>query len=232
MAEMKQIVIDGVSYEIVDNAARTRMTTAEQDISDIKTGKADSEDVPTKTSDLTNDAGFVSEVPVEDVEIDGSSILSNKTAIIPRAAANRSGVIRFDPETELLYVDVYTDQVDPYRVPLLNGNMKMAADLLPAATPSKQGAMSAADKEKLNGISVTAVNVTLTANGWSGNEQSVTVAGIEATTNVVIAAAPASMEAYRDAEIYCIGQDTNTLTFVCDTAPETDIGASVLIIKA
>lgn len=232
MAEMKQIVIDGVSYEIVDDATRDRMTAAEQDISGIKTGKADAEDVPTKTSDLTNDAGFISEVPVEDVEIDGSSIVQSGTAAIPRAAANRAGVIRFDPETELLYVDVYTDQQDPYRVPLLNENMKMSAALLPAATPSTQGAMSAADKEKLNGISVTAVNVTLLANGWSENEQSVTVSGIEATTNVVIAAAPASMEAYRDAEIYCTGQDTNSLTFVCDTVPETDIGASVLIIKA
>lgn len=232
MAEMKQIVIDGVSYEIVDDAARGRMTTAEQDISGIKTGKADAEDVPTKTSDLTNDEGFISEVPVEDVTIDGSSILQSRTAIIPRATANRAGVIRFDPETELLYVDVYTDQADPYRVPLLNENMKMAADLLPAATPSKQGAMSAADKEKLNGISVTAVNVTLLANGWSDKTQSVTVAGIDATTNVVIAAAPTSMEAYRDTEIYCVGQDTNTLTFVCDTVPETDIVASVLIIKA
>lgn len=232
MAEMKQIVIDGVSYEIVDDATRDRMTAAEQDISGIKTGKADAEDVPSKTSDLTNDAGFLSEVPVENVEIDGSSILSNKIAIIPRAGANRAGVIRFDPETELLYVDVYTDQADPYRVPLLNGNMKMSADLLPAATTSKQGAMSAADKEKLNGISVTAVNVTLLANGWSDNTQSVTVAGIEATTNLVVASTPASMQAYRDAEIYCMGQETNTLTFVCDTLPETDISASVLIIKA
>lgn len=158
MADMKKLVIDGVEYEIIDASVRIRMTDAESDIAGLQTGKADNEDVPTNTSDLNNDAGFITEVPVEDVTIDGSSVVSGKIAAIPRATDTRAGAVKIDPHTaaDAQYLDIYAEKENgaekENRVPLLDANNKILAAQLPAATTSTQGAMSAADKEKVNGL--------------------------------------------------------------------------------
>lgn len=158
MADMKKLVIDGVEYEIIDESVRARMTNAESDISDLQSGKADAEDIPSNVSDLTNDTGFITEVPVEDVTVDGTSVLSGTTAAIPRATDTRAGVVKIDPSTETgtQYLDIYAEKENDAektnRVPLLNANNKILADQLPAATTSTQGAMSATDKTKLDGL--------------------------------------------------------------------------------
>lgn len=158
MADMKKLVIDGVEYEIIDASVRLRMTDAESDISDLQSGKADAEDVPSNVSDLTNDTGFITEVPVEDVTVDGISVLSGTTAAISRATDTRAGVVKIDPSTETgtQYLDIYAEKENGVekenRVPLLDANNKILADQLPAATTSTQGAMSATDKARLDGL--------------------------------------------------------------------------------
>lgn len=177
---MKKLVIDGDEYELVDENARSRLTTAEGNIENLQTGKANSADVPSNVSDLENDAGFITQAPVEDVTIDGESIIQGITAVIPRATPNRAGVLKFDPNAH--HADVYTSGKicsvcgaydtlmkdgkcgicgsdaskfveGAYHIPLLDsGNGMIAADQLPIATTSTQGAMSAADKAKLDGI--------------------------------------------------------------------------------
>lgn len=158
MADMKKIIIDGVEYEIIDASVRLRMTDAEANITDLQTGKADSADIPSNTSDLTNDAGFITEVPVEGVTIDGTSIVSGKIAAIPRATDTRAGVVKIDPFTEegTQYLDIYAEKDNgaekENRVPLLDANNKILAAQLPAATTSTQGALSAEDKQQLSGL--------------------------------------------------------------------------------
>ena len=69
--------------------------------------------------------------------------------------------------------------------------------------------------------------VTLSASGWdASNQQTVTVNGIiadEATQRVLPAPAPSSVLAYRDANVWCIAQAANAVTFVCDTVPSADL---------
>lgn len=69
--------------------------------------------------------------------------------------------------------------------------------------------------------------VTLSASGWdASNRQTVTVNGIiadEATQRVLPAPAPSSVLAYRDANVWCIAQAANAVTFVCDTVPSADL---------
>ena len=170
MTDMKTLVIDGVEYEIIDASVRVRMTSAESNITNLQTGKADNEDIPTNTSDLTNDSGFITSVPVEDVTIDGTSIVSGKIAAIPRASASAAGVVKIDPHTasDAQYLDIYAEKTSgsevARKVPLLDANNKVLAAQLPAASTSTQGAMSAEDKTKLNGIEAGAeVNVAYTA---------------------------------------------------------------------
>lgn len=73
---------------------------------------------------------------------------------------------------------------------------------------------------------------TLSASGWSGNSQTVTVQGVEADeTAQLIQPMPAiaSQAAYMAAGIYCSGQAANSLTFTCQTAPTENITVYVVM---
>lgn len=158
MTDMKKLVIDGVEYEVIDASARSRLDDAEGDITDLQNNKANSSDVPTKVSDLDNDSGFITDAKVEDVTIDGTSVVASKSAAIPRASASNAGVVKIDPHTaaDAQYLDIYAAKSSgnevAQKVPLLDANSKILASQLPAATSSAQGAMSAEEKSKLSGI--------------------------------------------------------------------------------
>lgn len=75
-------------------------------------------------------------------------------------------------------------------------------------------------------------SVTLTAVGWSSNQQTVTINGVSATeTAQLIQPMPAiaSQEAYYAAGILCTNQAANSLTFTCQTVPTSDLTVYVVI---
>lgn len=76
------------------------------------------------------------------------------------------------------------------------------------------------------------VTATLTAAGWDANAktQTVSVAGVTATANCIITAAPDSYMAYAEAGVRCTAQGAGTLTFACETVPTADVAANVLIL--
>ena len=78
----------------------------------------------------------------------------------------------------------------------------------------------------------TGVSVTLSASGWNADAktQTVSVAGVTATANCIITAAPDSYMAYAEAGVRCTAQGAGTLTFACETVPTADVAANVLIL--
>ncbi len=76
------------------------------------------------------------------------------------------------------------------------------------------------------------VPVTLTAAGWNADTktQTVSVAGVTATANCIITAAPDSYITYNEAGVRCTAQGAGTLTFACETVPTADVTANVLIL--
>ena len=76
------------------------------------------------------------------------------------------------------------------------------------------------------------VSATLTASGWDADAktQTVSVAGVTATANCIITAAPDSYMAYAEAGVRCTAQGAGTLTFACETVPTADVAANVLIL--
>ena len=76
------------------------------------------------------------------------------------------------------------------------------------------------------------VTATLTAAGWDADAktQTVSVAGVTATANCIITAAPDSYMAYAEAGVRCTAQGAGTLTFACETVPTADVAANVLIL--
>lgn len=69
--------------------------------------------------------------------------------------------------------------------------------------------------------------VTLTVNGWSSDEQTVSVSNMS-TSCVVIAQPNGNPYAYNYHEVYVKEQGTDQLTFKCGTAPQVDIQVKVV----
>lgn len=70
--------------------------------------------------------------------------------------------------------------------------------------------------------------ITLAADGWSSNEQSVTVSGIGAASLVFISPDPSYMQSYIKSQIYAKVQSTNQLTFVCQKVPTESITVQII----
>lgn len=92
---------------------------------------------------------------------------------------------------------------------------------------------SAAVREYVDGKWVP-VTVSLTAAGWSNNQQTVAVANVtadSAATSVIVAPAPAADNyvAYNDSGVRCTAQGAGTLTFSCDSVPSTALTVNVLV---
>ena len=94
------------------------------------------------------------------------------------------------------------------------------------------GGVSAAVKGTDYAAPSVGVSVTLRASGWNVNAktQTVSVAGVTATANLIITASPDSYMAYAEAGVRCTAQGAGTLTFACETVPTADVAANVLIL--
>ena len=94
------------------------------------------------------------------------------------------------------------------------------------------GGVSAAVKGTDYAAPSVGVSVTLRASGWNANAktQTVSVAGVTATANLIITASPGSYMAYAEAGVRCTAQGAGTLTFACETVPTADVAANVLIL--
>lgn len=87
-------------------------------------------------------------------------------------------------------------------------------------------------RANLGAVALTAVAVTLAADGWADNQQTVTVTGVtadEENCHVIPTPAPASRNAYAEAGICCSVQGDGTLTFTCESVPSEAITVNVAV---
>ena len=73
--------------------------------------------------------------------------------------------------------------------------------------------------------------VLLPASGWTDNAQTVTAEGVTVGNTILVGYSPESFEAYSDAGIRCTEQGSGTLTFVCESTPDVDVSANVVILN-
>ena len=76
------------------------------------------------------------------------------------------------------------------------------------------------------------VSATLSASGWDADAktQTVSVAGVTATANLIITPAPDSYLAYCAGMVRCTSQNTGTLVFTAEETPTDDLTVNVLIV--
>lgn len=73
-------------------------------------------------------------------------------------------------------------------------------------------------------------SVTLAADGWEQERQTVGVVGVTAGNTVIVAPAPDSFTAYSEAGVRCTGQGAGTLTFACVDVPADALTVNVVIL--
>ena len=80
---------------------------------------------------------------------------------------------------------------------------------------------------------VKAATVTLSANAWSGNSQTINVSNVTAGSLVTVAPVPTALNrtAYLEAGVYCSAQGAGTLTFVCEDVPSVNLNVNIQIIN-
>lgn len=113
-------------------------------------------------------------------------------------------------------------------LPLSGGTMTGALTLNGEPTEDLQ----AAPKQYVDDLKPLTRAITLTAAGWSGNAQIVTVSGVSGSElDQLITPTPAiaSQTAYYEAGIMCTGQPANNLIFTCQTVPTSNLNVYVVI---
>ena len=150
---------------------------------------------------------------------------------IPDPSGGTTGQILEKTETGTQWADnpgMTQAAADARYLQLSGGTMTGALTL--NGNPSADN--QAANKAYVDSKAPKYVSVTLSASGWAGNSQTVTVQGVVADeTAQLIQPMPAiaSQAAYMAAGIYCSGQAANSLTFTCQTAPTENITVYVVM---
>lgn len=107
--------------------------------------------------------------------------------------------------------------------------------LLTLCAEAKTAAESVVDtaeeaKETAESAKSTAVTAPLAADGWSNNQQTVTVSGVTASNNLVVTPDPDSYLAWCEGQIRVVTQAANSLTFQCEDVPSENLTANILIV--
>ena len=84
-------------------------------------------------------------------------------------------------------------------------------------------------RANLGAVAMTTTTVTLAADGWNSNQQTVTVAGVTDDNTVIPGPAPASHADYAENGVYCSAQAADSLTFTCDSVPSADLTINVAV---
>ena len=89
-----------------------------------------------------------------------------------------------------------------------------------------QSDITALQSNKQN--TITSVTVSLTVEGWSDNQQTVSATNVTASNIVWVSPAPASFTAYGQAGIYASAQSAGSITFTCAKVPTVAISVEVV----
>ena len=141
----------------------------------------------------------------------------------------RSTYIRNKPDTAIAQARALAEAALPRSGGTMTGVLDMGGkEIQKVGTPASDS--SAANKAYVDSRKKTAV-CTLGAAGWTGNSQTVSVAGVTEDNAVIMAPDSASFTNYRNFGVRCTGQGAGTLTFAYEFTPTADLRVNVLILE-
>lgn len=116
-------------------------------------------------------------------------------------------------------VSQYTDVIEQWRQALI------LANVVTEYTPAEARAA-------LEVTTTVRETATLSKNGWSGNQQTVSASIATADNTVFVSPAPdeTSFRTYNENGVRCVSQGAGTLTFQCENEPDADIAINIVIL--
>lgn len=191
---------------------------------------------------------------VSDVQVNGTSVVNQGVANVPRMSASVEGVakavniygIYIGSDGFLKAGRAYTNDIrngaNAYLsiVPLNQHEstfygLTKAAGVDMASSSNAVGTYTDAAKEAIcsmiGATSVKVASVTIAASDWSSSTCTKSVTGVTASNIVLVTYAPSSKDAYTAADIYCSAQGDGYLVFTCGTAPSESVTVNVIIIN-
>lgn len=203
------------------------------------------QNVPTKTSDLTNDSGFIT------TETDPTVPDWAKSGVKPTYTASEVGAAEAGHTHSAS--DVTAGVFPAGRLPEMGPRTQTSTSLMwvyyegakgippaPISASYQKSTTSSAEAEEKYKKKVltiggwknpyTTPTVTLTVAGWENNTQTVSLSSVSTVSVVIVSPAPASNDAYARAGVLCTTQSSGSLTFSCTTPPTDALTVNVLVL--
>ena len=178
----------------------------------------------TKTDVAFNTSDTITWYSVSRMGIDGTGAVSTVCGVDPDSNGNvaLTGMqipISKDNPTTFVSTAISGKQAKILTFGLLKGNGSGGVSAAVAGTDYQSPVKSAM--------------VTLSANAWSGNSQTINVSNVTAGSLVTVAPVPTAQNrtAYLEAGVYCSAQGAGTLTFVCEDVPSVSLNVNIQIIN-
>lgn len=114
----------------------------------------------------------------------------------------------------------------------LNDNIVSTAKLRDSSVTNTKLAPNSVSNDKLAPNSThTVLTAVLPASGWQGNAQTVTLTGISASYDFIVAPAASNHIEWCEAGVYCSAAAANSLSFKCVDAPSADLRGIITILR-
>lgn len=235
----------------VKGAAETSYRTGDVNITAENIGALPADTViPSKTSDLTNDSGFITSAPVTSVNsktgavtlakgdvglgnVDNTSDANKPISTATQTALNAkqatvtaNGILKGDGSGNITAADeaeVELVEITADTVGAVPTTRTINGKALSSNITLTASDVNAASKS-------TTTTITLPASSWSGNITTRAVSGMTSSANIIVTPSPSSYIAYNEAGIRCMAQGSGALSFACEEVPTSDLQVNIIIL--
>lgn len=177
----------------------------------------------TKTDVTFNTGGIITWYSVARMGIDGTGAVSTVCNVDPDSNGN----------VALTGAQIPQSNDDPTSISTVISGKQAKITVSGLLKGNGSGGVSAALAGTDYQSPVKSATVTLSANAWSGNSQTINVSNVTAGSLVTVAPVPTAQNrtAYLEAGVYCSAQGAGTLTFVCEDVPSVSLNVNIQIIN-
>lgn len=177
----------------------------------------------TKTEVAFNTGDTITWYSVSRMGIDGTGAVSTVCGVDPDSGGN----------VALTGVQIPQSSDDPTSISTAISGKQAKITVSGLLKGNGSGGVSAALAGTDYQSPVKSATVTLSANAWSSNSQTINIPNVTAGSLVTVAPVPTAQNrtAYLEAGVYCSAQGAGTLTFVCEDVPSVNLNVNIQIIN-
>lgn len=208
-----------VTYQVGSSGTAAPSSLWLQDVPTVPQGQF----LWTKTAVTFNTGDTITWYSVSRMGIDGTGAVSTVCGIDPDSGGN----------VALTGTQIPQSNDDPTSISTAISEKQEKITVSGLLKGDGSGGVSAAVAGTDYQSPVKAATVTLSANAWSGNSQTINISNVTAGSLVTIAPVPTAQNrtAYLEAGVYCSAQGAGTLTFVCEDVPSVSLNVNIQIIN-